>query len=608
VDTGEGLGLLDASTTALEDAFDSILTAIETGADMLLSMAVPDALSDPFSPAQGGWFAAWQNVDPYTNAPGSSDSIRAFVGEDVNAYTGTAPGEGNTNPFTEGRDINPFTGSQNGSAFAVDEDVAKPSLILASAITPGANEGSSEKNDSANEGGPENTVMVYRNGIAYSAYQDEQGQWHISPFFGPLTPEEQQIADQTRPQRQTAPQQQAQPQPSARPQAQTAPPPLPPLPPPDLPPPPPAPSQTQQSAPPAPAPSPLPTPQSVPVGSPTGTPPAPVLDWDGNPLTWNGSALDINEVLRRSEQASAPTPFTDPLLQSSVTNSPGRLETALINGITGTVVDLLKFIIAPASIGSPPETQPPEFVESFNRLKSGLRADYSYAPYTGGTPTQADKGMEWFFGAAFNFWLGAGVGEVGELAEVGELGSAQTLGPDLGDSAAQSGAQTLGLRVRSGIRAGAGSGGGGFVPELDALEPDEIAAGNDLLAPGTPSGGTAANPIKGVIGNETSAYLFQEIDRGAVLLGKEVGVRVNGTLTYLDNLFLDSDGNLVGIEAKFGQYARDTPNQRLVYPQGGGWVVAVPEGPAAVRAGLVEDQPTMIYLFRMKFNWPLGGP
>jgi hypothetical protein len=138
--------------------------------------------------------------------------------------------------------------------------------------------------------------------------------------------------------------------------------------------------------------------------------------------------------------------------------------------------------------------------------------------------------------------------------------------------------------------------------------PSVPAAGNDLLAPGAASGGTVANQIKGIIGNEASVVLFQEVNPGAVLIGKEVGFRVNGMLTEIDNVFVSSEGNLVGIEAKFGQYAGFTPNQAAIYPPGGGWVLGIPEGPAAAEAGLVPGQPTVIYLFRMRFSWPLGGP
>jgi hypothetical protein len=156
----------------------------------------------------------------------------------------------------------------------------------------------------------------------------------------------------------------------------------------------------------------------------------------------------------------------------------------------------------------------------------------------------------------------------------------------------------------------------GPVPEgsLVGLSPHApgVAPGNDLLRPGAPSGGNAANQIKGVIGNEASAYFVQLSDHpGPVLLGKEVPVRVNGVLTYLDNLFITSDGYLIAPEAKFGQYARFTDNQAEIFKAArstDGWVEAIPDDHPAVEAtGLVPGEAVPINIFRMRFSWPLGG-
>ena len=102
------------------------------------------------------------------------------------------------------------------------------------------------------------------------------------------------------------------------------------------------------------------------------------------------------------------------------------------------------------------------------------------------------------------------------------------------------------------------------------LQPAEVAAGNDMLAPGFNSSGNAQNGIKGIIGNEASAYFIQESDPGAVLIGKEVTIRVNGMRTDLDNLFVNSEGYFTAPEAKFGPWARFTANQRKIIPPGGG--------------------------------------
>ncbi len=56
-DEGEALSV-DSSTAALSDS----------GADQLLSSAVPDGLSNPYDSPQGGWAVGSQEVDPNTRA------------------------------------------------------------------------------------------------------------------------------------------------------------------------------------------------------------------------------------------------------------------------------------------------------------------------------------------------------------------------------------------------------------------------------------------------------------------------------------------------------------------------------------------------------------
>jgi len=115
-DAGDALGPPDASTSALGDALhEPVLTDIESGADHLLSTAVPDGLSNPFSAAQGGWIAGSQPVDPYTNMTPANGPLGPFVGQDVDPYTSTTAKGTNPNAYTSGQDVNPFAVLQNGA-------------------------------------------------------------------------------------------------------------------------------------------------------------------------------------------------------------------------------------------------------------------------------------------------------------------------------------------------------------------------------------------------------------------------------------------------------------------------------------------------------------
>jgi hypothetical protein len=112
---GGALGPRDASTDTLRDALEEpVLIEIESDAGQLLSSAVTDGLSDPYSPAQGGWNLGSQQIDPYTGGDVLSDGLDAFVGQNVDSFTAAADGQ-NSNWFTGGQDINPFTGFQNVS-------------------------------------------------------------------------------------------------------------------------------------------------------------------------------------------------------------------------------------------------------------------------------------------------------------------------------------------------------------------------------------------------------------------------------------------------------------------------------------------------------------
>jgi RHS repeat-associated protein len=193
------------------------------------------------------------------------------------------------------------------------------------------------------------------------------------------------------------------------------------------------------------------------------------------------------------------------------------------------------------------------------------------------------------------FGLGTGIASI--IEESGILGATSW-------QAAKAAAIPIGQYVLQAAAAVNGNYIGG------AIQPSEVAEGNDLLAPGLKFTGNTQNQIKGIVGNEASAYFVQEADPGAVRIGQEVTIRVNGERMDLDSLFVNSNGNLIAPEAKFGLWARFTANQHNIFSTispGGGWVIGVPEGNAAAESGLVEGEPVMIYLFRMRFNWPLNG-
>jgi hypothetical protein len=93
-------------------------TEMVTGAGQLLSSAVSNDLSASFDPAQGGWIASSQSVDPYTGVAGGSDSLSAFTGgQAIDPYTGVTAVSDNPNSYTGGQNVDPFSGVQNAASF-----------------------------------------------------------------------------------------------------------------------------------------------------------------------------------------------------------------------------------------------------------------------------------------------------------------------------------------------------------------------------------------------------------------------------------------------------------------------------------------------------------
>ena len=110
---------------------ESDLTDFVTGEDQLLSSAIPNGLSDPFSTAEGGWIASAPTTDPYTGDVVSGEEGNAFAGnENIDPFTGGAGGE-NANAFTGGQNVDPFTGPDNAASVSggADNLLASPNLL-----------------------------------------------------------------------------------------------------------------------------------------------------------------------------------------------------------------------------------------------------------------------------------------------------------------------------------------------------------------------------------------------------------------------------------------------------------------------------------------------
>jgi hypothetical protein len=123
-----GLGPLDPSTVAESAAFDEpLLTDIESGAAQLSSTAFPEGISNPFASAQDGWMVGSPTVDPYSNVATGEGSFYAFVGQNVDYYSGLQPVGDNTNAYTTGQNVNALLGFEDApSSAAAPADPTNP--------------------------------------------------------------------------------------------------------------------------------------------------------------------------------------------------------------------------------------------------------------------------------------------------------------------------------------------------------------------------------------------------------------------------------------------------------------------------------------------------
>ena len=98
----------DGSEDTLGAGLDEpVLLEDESGAAQLLSTAVPDGLSSPFASTEDGWSIGSQAPDPGANV--ESGNLKAYVGHDVDSYSGDAR-DASSNVLTGGQDINALTG------------------------------------------------------------------------------------------------------------------------------------------------------------------------------------------------------------------------------------------------------------------------------------------------------------------------------------------------------------------------------------------------------------------------------------------------------------------------------------------------------------------
>jgi hypothetical protein len=131
---------------------------------------------------------------------------------------------------------------------------------------------------------------------------------------------------------------------------------------------------------------------------------------------------------------------------------------------------------------------------------------------------------------------------------------------------------------------GMGSGGG----ELVSFSEQWVAQAEGSVLKG------ASQHFKGVVGEERT--VADILERGGDVIGKHVMfVGPTGQRTTVDVVWVDAEGILRGTEAKFGEYAKLTKPQSIVFPQGG-HMTLTPVGERAAEAGLTPGQAVGIHI------------
>jgi hypothetical protein len=107
--------------------------------------------------------------------------------------------------------------------------------------------------------------------------------------------------------------------------------------------------------------------------------------------------------------------------------------------------------------------------------------------------------------------------------------------------------------------------------------------------------------FKGIVGEERSIAQIEA--EGGTVTGQHVMfVGPTGQRTTIDLVWVDAEGYLRGTEGKFGEYARLTKPQSVVYPNGG-HLALVPVGENAIKAGLAPGVLVGIHVDIARWLW-----
>lgn len=90
------------------------------------------------------------------------------------------------------------------------------------------------------------------------------------------------------------------------------------------------------------------------------------------------------------------------------------------------------------------------------------------------------------------------------------------------------------------------------------------------------------------------------IDKGGVVLNREVTLEVNGVRVRVD-VAADFNGKIILMEVKNGPYSRLTPNQKIVYPEMLDGAAIIPRGANAIPIWGTDQigKPTTQYILRI---------